>query len=308
MLDDFEQNQPGEQQGDLQLAPHAAAVLLPLFQALTHTGIGRVLITCRYALPAPFADFLDETDVPPLDATEQTKQSLRLDQKAARQTKDADLLAQALTAADGNPRLFEWLHQVLARPGLDHAAILAEMQQVEERFREHILARRLIASLPEESRVLLGRMLLLGLPVPLAAVQCARSSAQRGHAALSPRHAADLSLVDITEEDGQPHYRVPHQLGGGDPPLLSVPAGAERAALAGQVFEVLYRLWWTRPRAPPKAGCWSSSGWRRRAAEGGTGGVGRHADAGLAQPRPLPETQALLESVIEPAARHQLCC
>jgi hypothetical protein len=256
VLDDFEQNQPGEQQGDLQLAPHAADVLLPLFQALAHTSIGRVLITCRYALPAPFAEFLLETDVPPLDANEQKKQTLRLDRKAARPTKDAGLLAQALTAADGNPRLFEWLHQVLERPGLDHAAILAEMQQAEERFREHILARRLIASLREESRVLLGRMLLLGLPVPFAAVQALDPAC--GEAALRPAlaRAADLSLVDITEEDGQPHYRVPHQLGGGDPPLLSVPAGAERAALVGRVFGVLYRVWWTEAKSMFKIRIW----------------------------------------------------
>ena len=248
MLDDFEQNQPGEPQGDLQLAPHAAAVLLPLFRALTHTGIGRVLITCRYALSTPFADSLDESDVPPLDATEQTKQSLRLDEKAARHARGAGLLAQAQTAADGNPRLFEWLHQVLARPGLDHTAILAEMRQVEERFREHILGRHLIASLPEESRVLLGRMLLLSLPMPLAAVQSLDPPRSEATLRAALVHAADLSLADITDEDGQPYYRVPHQLGGGDPPLLSVPAGAERAALAGQVFAVLYRLWGTEAK------------------------------------------------------------
>ncbi|MBA2592793.1 MAG: CHAT domain-containing protein [Gammaproteobacteria bacterium] len=252
VLDDFEQNQPGAEQGDLRLAPHAAEALLPLFEALTHTGIGRVLITDRYALPAPFAGSLREADVPPLDANEQNKQSLRLDRKAARQAMDAGLLAQAKTAADGNPRLYEWLHQVLVRPSLDHAAILAEMQQAEERFREHILARRLIASLPEESRVLLGRMLLLSLPVPLGAGQALDPARSESELRQALAHAAGLSLVDITDEDGQPHYRIPHQLGGGDPPLLLVPAGAERAALASEVFDVLYRRWWTEAEGAPE--------------------------------------------------------
>ena len=305
VLDDFEQNQPGEQQGDLELAPHAAAVLLPLFEALTHTGIGRVLITCRYALPAPYAEYLDETDVPPLDATEQKKQSLRLDQKATRQTKDAGLLAQARTAADGNPRLFEWLHQVLARPGLDHAAILAEMQQAEEKFREHILARRLIASLPEESRVLLGRMLLLGLPVPLAAVQSLDPARSEATLRLALAHAADLSLVDITEEDGQPHYRVPRQLDGGDPPLRSVPAGAERAALAGQAFEVLYRLWWTEAEGTSEIRMLELI---RLAAEGERREelvlLADRLTTGWLNQNRYRESQVLLESVIEPAARH----
>ena len=73
VFDDFEQNQPGARLGDLALAPHTAAVLLPLCEALAHTGSGRLLITCRYGLPAPFSASLVQEDVPPLDANEEAK-------------------------------------------------------------------------------------------------------------------------------------------------------------------------------------------------------------------------------------------
>ena len=248
VLDDFEQNQPKGGDGDLRLAPDAAPVLQALLNSLEKTGFGRALVTCRYALPEPFAAFLHSEDVPPLDPNEQKKQSLRLDQHAARRATDANLLAEARVAADGNPRLFEWLHRVLEKPDLKPAEIVAEMQQAEERFREDILARRLIASLPDDDRVLLGRMLLLDQPAPLAAVRALDPGRPEAGLAAALARAADLGLVDDTEEDGQPHYRVPHQLGRGDPPLLPAPAEAERAASAGGVFDVLYRAWRTEAK------------------------------------------------------------
>jgi tetratricopeptide (TPR) repeat protein len=252
VLDDFEQNQPNASDGDLALAQHAVDVLLPLLEALADTENGLVLITCRYALPAPFSSYLTTVEVPPLDDTEQRKQSLRLDQKAARQTRDPELLAQAQKAADGNPRLFEWLHAVLERPGLDHAGILAEMQKAEEKFRENILARHLIASLPEEDRLLLGRMLLLSVPVPLAAMHALDPARDEAGLREALGGAAALGLVDVTEADGQPHYRVPRQLGGGDPPLLRGSDEKERADLAGAVFDVIHRVWWAETDKVPE--------------------------------------------------------
>lgn len=243
ILDDFEQNQPNAPEGDLAVAPHSATVLLPLLEALADAGLGRVFITCRYALPAPFASYLLSADVPPLDATERMKQSQRLDQKAARQAKDANLLARALDAADGNPRLFEWLHAVLERPGLDHASILAELEAVTEEFREHILARRLLASLHEDDQVLLGRMLLVTIPVPFAAVHALDPDRDEAGVRQALAQAAGLGLVDVTDEDGQQHYRVPNQLNGSNPPLLIVPNTEVRATLADRAFHVLVSAW-----------------------------------------------------------------
>jgi tetratricopeptide (TPR) repeat protein len=304
VLDDFEQNQPQAEDGDLGLAPHAAAVLLPLFQALTHSGVGRVLITCRYALPAPFADSLHETDVPPLDATEQKKQSLRLDQKAARQTRDPELLAQALIAADGNPRLFEWLHSVLERPGLDHAGILAELRQVEEKFRENILARRLIATLPEDDRVLLGRMLLLNEPVPLEVVRALEPERSENDLRDALVNAAGLSLVDVTDDAGTPHYRVPRQLAGGEPPVLEAPDRHESASLAARVLDALYPRWWPArqdddQKARELVRLAAAGGRTERLVELASITTGRW----LAADR-YGETQTLLDSVLDASGRH----
>ena len=305
VLDDFEQNQEDAKNGDLQLATHAADALLPLLEALEDTGTGRVLITCRYALPKPFADYLHLEEVPPLDATERMKQLQRLDQNAARRTSDPALLAQAMEAADGNPRLFEWLHSVLEKPGLDHAAILAEMQEAEEKFREDILARSLIASLPEDDRVLLGRMLLLTEPVPLAAVHALAPNRGEAEVRKVLERAADLSLVDVTHEDDQAHYRVPRQLGGGDPPLLPLREGERVSAHAGHVFDELFRLWPQKGKGYSEARVLEMI---RLAAIGGRKKelvlIAKQTTTRWLSQYRNREVRSILEAIIEPAGRH----
>ena len=244
VLDDFEQNQPNAETGDLSLAPHAASTLLALLEAMQHAQIGRVLITCRYAVPALFGDWLESERVEPLDPTEQQKQLLRLDQKANLKERDPDLTKAAQAAADGNPRLAERLHALLAQPSLDHAEIIARMRAAEEKFRGEIAARSLISTLPEDDRVLLGRMLMLTLPVPLAAVHALAPSRADADLRAALTRASDRSLLDITGEDGEPHYRVPQQLAGGDPPLLPAPTEEELATLAGSACGVLFARWW----------------------------------------------------------------
>ena len=302
VLDDFEQNQSGAADGDLSLALEAAAILIPLFEAIENTGFGRVLITCRYTLPSPFAGAVQSLDVPPLDATEQMKQALRLDQNAPRQTKDADLLKATLEAADGNPRLFEWLHAVLEQPGLDHAGILAEMNRAEERFREQILARRLVEALSVDDRVLLGRLLLLNIPIPIDAVCALAKPRSESELRQSLDQAVSLSLVDVTVEDGEPHFRVPRQLGG-DSPLVPIPTDPERSVLTGDVLDVLFGAWWkeTYPgdvRALEIIRLAVESGRQEALIAVADGTTTRW----LNQDRHL-EAQLLLEKIIEPAGR-----
>ena len=173
ILDDFEQNQPGAPQGQLDLNADAAAVLSALCGALQRTEQGRLLITGRYTLPQLFASRIGSVRLQPFDGTERAKHARRLAEAEASEP-DRSLVARAQAAADGNPRLFEWLHKVLASEDLDTAQILGEMTQVEERFREHILARNLIESLPDGARDVLTRLSFLEVPVPLG--QCGPST------------------------------------------------------------------------------------------------------------------------------------
>ena len=68
VLDDIGQDlQPGVA-GDRLLPPPAAQVLGALLAALQHTGMGRVLVTGRGPLPDPFAEFVHNAEVLPLEA------------------------------------------------------------------------------------------------------------------------------------------------------------------------------------------------------------------------------------------------
>ncbi len=243
IFDDFEQNQPDVAHGRLDLVPGAIRVLEALLPSLLQTNVGRVLITCRYTLPETFARFLAIIDVPPFDDNEQLKHSLRLDQKHAPQTKDATLLKHAKAAADGNPRLFEWLHRILEQPGLDHTAILAAMQGEEQRFREKILARELIASLPLGDRMLLGELLLFEVPIPFEAIRAFEPSSSKEALPESLRRATGLSLLDFTQEGDKDCYRVPRQLEGASEGLLAQPHSDRLAFIAQTAFPILQAQW-----------------------------------------------------------------
>jgi hypothetical protein len=150
----------------------------------------------------------------------------------------------AQSAADGNPRLFEWLHTVLESSGLNVGQVVDEMARVEEQFREHILARHLIASLPEDARMLLGRLLFLTLPVPFAAVQALVPEMHESDVTLALDRASALSLLDVGRELDRVTYYVPRQLAGGDPPLLPELDEGVRPTVVGRCCDALYQAWW----------------------------------------------------------------
>jgi hypothetical protein len=67
-----------------------------------------------------------------------------------------------LKVADGNPRLLEWLLELLQEDSIETEALLTRMEQVQVEFREAIVAETLLAALTEEERRFLARLSLLG--------------------------------------------------------------------------------------------------------------------------------------------------
>ncbi len=245
VLDDFEQNQPDAESGELGLSPESAESLQSLFDAIQPPRQGRVLITGRYRLPETFVRHLEDIDVVPLDERDQRKQNQRLDQQRPPQNRDPGLLDEAYKAADGNPRLFEWLHGVLEDPGMDHAAILSAMNARDQDFREDVLAQQLVDSLDSPVRLLLGRLLLMTSPVPrdvVVALAPEMASSKLDSALL---RAASLSLLDTYLEGGQTLYRTPRQLSRGANPPISPPPPSEQAQWAALALDRLYPPWWS---------------------------------------------------------------
>jgi len=148
---------------------------------------------------------------------------------------DAGLRARALRAADGNPRLLEWLDKVLEAGGVDTDALLAAMEQAETRFRENVLTKALLEQLDEAARELLARLLVYELPVPKEAV----AAVCEDEVALDEtlRRTVALGLLERIEMDGEPHYRVPRLLAEVLPERIT-------EELAGRAAMVLYRVWW----------------------------------------------------------------
>ena len=106
-------------------------------------------------------------------------------------------------------------------PGLNHAAILSAMNAREQDFREDVLAQQLVDSLDSPVRLLLGRLLLMALPVPRDVVAALAPGMDPFQLDAALLRAASLSLLDTYREGGQTLYRTPRQLSRG--PILRSP-------------------------------------------------------------------------------------
>ncbi|NEQ33364.1 MAG: tetratricopeptide repeat protein, partial [Leptolyngbya sp. SIO4C5] len=249
VLDDFEANLTADLSGKQVLRGEAVEPLRELLDAVVHSGRGhRIVITSRYDVTLPWHNQrLHRESLSALQGADLGKKYGRLEAFKPQPRDepapiDSDLQQQAKTAADGNPRLLEWLDKVLLTPDLDKAQILTRMNAEEERFREDILARELLAQQPEEVRQLLGRGLIYQLPVPLEAVAalCEDIGAFEQH----QQRAVALGLLEMSQVRGELRYRVPQILQSLLPDEL-LPEQCEVAA------NQLYQLWWEAEGSNP---------------------------------------------------------
>ncbi|MBE9049325.1 tetratricopeptide repeat protein [Nostocales cyanobacterium LEGE 11386] len=240
VLDDFEANLELRGDGVWVLKPQVVDVLLALLKAVQNCRLPhKVIITCRYDFVlAELNHRLHRENLAALRDADLEKKYSRLNAFNGVLPIDSPLQSHTKKAADGNPRLLEWLNQILQDSTVQMQgveAILQKMQAKEKEFREHILAEELLKLQSPGLRKMLGKLLVYELPVPRAAISaiCGEISGWEGYL----QRAASLGLLEeVTVNGGEVLYRVPRILA----PLLEF-ADEE---LYLQAVQILYRLWW----------------------------------------------------------------
>ncbi len=243
VLDDFEANLELRSDGVEVLKSDVVEVLLALLKALQNSKLPhRIIITCRYDFIFPeLNNRLHRENLAALKDADLVKKYQRLESFNGQLEIEKELSEQGKKAADGNPRLLEWLDKILqSSMGREVAEILQKMTEAEEKFRENILAAELLKLQNPGLRKMLGKMLVYELPVPEAAILplCVDIVDWKNHL----ERAVSLGLMEVTLiNNGERLYRVPRILS----PLLDFPEKEQREKLYQEATEILYRLWWS---------------------------------------------------------------
>jgi tetratricopeptide (TPR) repeat protein len=255
VLDDFEVNLDSRGDGVYILKPQVVDVLQALLKAVEESEQNphKVIITSRYNfVVSQLNHCLYRENLAALRDADLTKKYNRLNAFNGGLAIDPQLQKHAKQAADGNPRLLEWLDKILQDPtlqGQEVKTILQKMQGEEEKFREDILAKRLLDLQSFGLRQMLGKLLVYELPVPKAAITpiCGDISGWEDNL----QRAASLGLLEevtVNSNRGEVLYRVPQILAS----LLVEFAGKE---LYLQAAQVLYRLWWEKTKKATERQC-----------------------------------------------------
>jgi tetratricopeptide (TPR) repeat protein len=215
----------------------------------------KVIITCRYNFTLSELNHrLYREPLGALGGADLIKKYNRLDSFNGSWQFQPDLPERAKKAADGNPRLLEWLDKILQNSPKSPEAergvemILQKMADKEKEFREDILAQELLKQQTPALRLMLGKLLVYELPVPLAAISpiCEDISSWESHI----QRAEILGLLEVTlTNNGERLYRVPRILS----PLLEFPENPKGEELYKQAAQILYRLWWEEAETSTEA-------------------------------------------------------
>ncbi|MEH2017118.1 MAG: tetratricopeptide repeat protein [Nostoc sp.] len=245
VLDDFEANLD-LRNGVYVLQPQVVDVLLALLKAMQNSQLPhKVIITCRYNFTLSELNHrLYREPLGALGGADLIKKYNRLDSFNGSWQFQPDLPERAKQAANGNPRLLEWLDKILQNSPKSPEAergvemILQKMADKEKEFREDILAQVLLKQQTPALRLMLGKLLVYELPVPLAAISpiCEDISSWESHI----QRAEFLGLLEVTLTNNTERlYRVPRILS----PLLEFPENPKGEELYKQAAQILYRLW-----------------------------------------------------------------
>jgi len=247
VLDDFEQNIPESviANGTLQPITPAADVLTALCGALAAkqqdiNAMSRVIVTCRYRCPFPAT--LDGVQLDRMNATDVDKKCRLLPDYT--QVRSHPQYERVIQVADGNPRLLEWLLKLLQQANLDTAALLTQLEQTEQQFREDILAEQLLASLTAAERQFLAQVSVFQLPVTRDLLSGVVEDVRPLERTLA------LSLIESATTAREPEYRVTSILAPLLQPVLTEP---EWTTTHAQAAQVLYRRWGKESDTPTEA-------------------------------------------------------
>lgn len=239
VLDDFEANLEVRGDGAV-LKPEVVEVLQALLKAMVNSKLPhRVIITSRYEFRVGDAMLnrrLHREPLAGLQGADLAKKYTRLAAFSRESPVEAAIQERAKQVADGNPRLLEWLNQILENEQVDGEVILQQMQGKAAEFRESILAEELLKQQPSGVRQMLGIGLVYGLPVPYSAMEAVCQG--MGNFDQGVQRAIGLGLLEVNEFQGEECYRVSRILA----PLLEVPD--EREELDKRAAQTLYHLWW----------------------------------------------------------------
>lgn len=240
VLDDFEQNIPKAQreQGKVNAEdyePQSLQVLHSVLQAIhdSYSDV-RVIITCRHDVPIAAPYVVHKASLSALRDAELAK---KLQRMAGFQQATPAHRAQAITLADGNPRLLEWLDQVLLNPQIAVDELFARLQAEALRFREAILLQALVDAQSRAVRRVIALTALYRVPVPLLVIETLSADAQTQH---HLAQAVQVGLVEQSYEQGQAHYFVSSLL---DTALAGELQDSERETLQATAAQALQGLW-----------------------------------------------------------------
>jgi tetratricopeptide (TPR) repeat protein len=236
VFDDFEQNFPDN--NPQQLKPEAYKVLHALLTAIHNTGSpSRVLLTSRYEVVMPAPLKLATLALNSFSGTDLDKKTSALHSQyleTAKISVSTELEKKVVTLGAGNPRLLEYLYDILARYAFNPNELFQKLENKEAEFRTDLLLKTLLDYQTAETRRLIAAVALFEIPIPEAVLEQALNTKPLEKAL---RTAIALGLVEIY----QARYFVSRLL---VPLVADELSDEEQKAIYSQVAEALYQLWW----------------------------------------------------------------
>ncbi|MDB9514603.1 GUN4 domain-containing protein [Kamptonema animale CS-326] len=246
ILDDFEWNLERREdryilKPDYILKPEVATILAALVWAIQETGTGhRILITCRYKFDSNLLNYFFLQGLEPFKKAELTKKLKRLEHFSPDKL-SKDIRDRALSLADGNPRLLEFLNnEVLGKP--DATAKLTELEQSPDLWKDKIIWEELYQLIDEPLQRLLSHCLIYEIPVPMTALEVVCAALPNYQQQL--KRAKELGLMEISphvQEENQVFHvsrLLPRII-----PHIRLPEAQKFYSLYKKAYEKLYQLW-----------------------------------------------------------------